>query len=99
MCLWTMIRTWVRRSSKARAAIPERHSIFAQAFCAEPESRGDEGALEFSVHREIESAARPGAAEGHRGNGLFPADQGLGKANRDRRPSGADVFAGRFGIV
>src|SRR2546426_2881603 len=48
---------------------PPRSTLFPyttlfRSFRAEPESRGDERALEFSVHLEAASYARSGAAEG-----------------------------------
>src|SRR5205814_3149823 len=83
----------------ARATLPKGHSVFTKTLCAKIESGGDERAVEFSVHLETEPGARSGAAQGNRGSGLFSPDQGLGEADGNRRPRGADFPAGRFGIV
>src|SRR6267378_255750 len=80
-------------------ALPERYSFFAEAFRAQLESRGDEGALKFLVHFEIEPDDGPGAAEGYGRAGRVPADQAMVQADGDRRPRGADLSARRFSFV
>src|SRR5580692_5843465 len=76
----------------ARAALSEGYSVFAEAFCAQFEGGGDEGAFEFSVRGEDECDGGSGFAEGDGRAGRVSADQAVGEIDRDGRPGGVDIF-------
>src|SRR5215467_13903311 len=69
----------------AGAAVSEGRTVFAEILCAEFESRGDEGAFEFSVQSEDASDGGSADAARNGGDGRVPPDSRLEQIHGDWR--------------